>query len=305
MARKIVPILIVAAAVAAGAWWYLQQGEAAGPELGGSGTIEGTTAEVTPRIAGRIVAIHADQGDRVERDAVLVELSHEELDEQLAQVQAAVETADAMIAAARDQERLARTNLRHAQAETRRARDLQASGSLSRQTLDAAINVRDSLRAQVAAAHSQVAAAEAQRAQAEAQGRFVERQIENATLTCPLDGIVLHRNLEVGENAFPGSSVLTVVDDRNLWVKIYVSEATLGRVRVGMPARVTVDTFADRIFEGTVTYVSPVAEFTPRNVQTREERVRLVFAVKVRVDGSGGELKAGMPADVELVEQQG
>ncbi len=300
--KKIVPILILVAAIAGATWHFLQKDEGAVAVLGGSGTIEGTRAEVTAKIAGRIVAIAATEGQRVSAGDVLVELAHDELDQQLATAKAAVIAADANIAATKDQKRLAETNLRLANIEYNRAKKLRASGSVSQQALDHAKAARDSLRVQKAATTSAIAAAEALRQQAEAQVGYVESTIANARLACPVDGVVVTRNLEVGENAFPGSSVLSIVDDRNLWVKVYVGGDAIGLVKLGAKAGVTIDSFADRSFPGTVTYVSPTAEFTPKNVQTQEERVRLVYAVKVAVDGTDGELKVGMPADVEIAD---
>lgn len=302
MHKKIIPIVVLLAMIAGAVYFFTRSANQSEHRLGGSGTIEGTVAEVTTKIAGQILKIHADEGQRVTADQLLVELSHDELDKQLDQVNAAIETAGAMIDAAKDQQKLALAQQKNAKAEYQRAKKLFQSGSISKRTLDAATTARDSIDAQVEAAGSQIKAAQAQQKQAQAQAGFVKSQIANATLFAPIDGIVLTKNLEAGENAFPGSSILTLADDRNLWVKVYITGAMLGRVKIGLKAKVFIDTFPDKNFPGQVTYVSPVAEFTPKNVQTQEERVRLVYGVKVKVDGSGGELKIGMPADVELVE---
>ena len=302
MARKIFPILILAAALA-GAFWWLGGKRGPAVTLGGSGTIEGTTVEVTPKIAGRIETIRADEGDRVEKGRVLVELAHDELDRQLDAVNATIQAAEQMADAARRQDQAVGAQTRNAQANAKRAEALHGSGSVSQQALDAAATLRDALQAQQAAAQAQVRAATAQIAQAQAQARFLQAQIANATLAAPISGTVQNKNLQVGENAFPGSSVLTIVDDGDLWVKVYVPESMLGRVKVGMKANVSIDTYPGRTFGGTVSFVSPQAEFTPKNVQTTEERVRLVYAVKVKVDNACGTLKVGMPADVALLER--
>jgi HlyD family secretion protein len=302
MARKIFPILILVAALA-GAFWWLEGRRGPAATLGGSGTIEGTTVEVTPKIAGRIATIRADEGDRVEKGAVLVELAHDELDRQLDAVNATIQAAEQMAKAAGEADRAATAQLRNAQANAKRAEVLHGSGSVSQQTLDAAATLRDALQAQQGAAQAQARAAAAQIAQAKAQAQYLRAQIANATLPAPIAGIVQTKNLQVGENAFPGSSVLTLVDDGDMWVKVYVPESMLGRVKVGMKAAVSIDTYPGKTFAGTVSYVSPQAEFTPKNVQTTEERVRLVYAVKVKVGNEGGTLKVGMPADVALLER--
>jgi HlyD family secretion protein len=146
---------------------------------------------------------------------------------------------------------------------------------------------------QIEAARAQVTQAEA--ALAEAQARLADTRIES-----PTDGIVLRKNLEPGATATPGTPVLTLVDPQTLWVRAYVSEVDLGRVRLGQAARVTVDAFPGRAFEARVTEIAPEAEFTPRNVQTQKERVNLVFRVKITVANSDGRLKPGMPADAVI-----
>jgi len=288
--KRIIPLIVVLLIIGAGYYYWSQQraGEK-GPELAGSGTIEATQVEVTARIPGRILVIHAREGDRVTKDELLVELSHNELDRQLQQAQAAVE-------AAAQQVRLVRTNLTNARTERKRVRALHESGSVSRQKLDTVETAVKSLEVQRAGA------AKLQE-QAEAAVAFVESQIENAYLHCPLDGVVLTENLHVGENAFPGSSVLSLADLSDMWLTIYLPERLLGRVKLGMKARITADSYPDKTYEGRVSHISSEAEFTPKNVQTKQERVRLVYAVKIAVSDHGGELKIGMPADAELIEE--
>jgi HlyD family secretion protein len=303
MARKVLPVLILVVALGAAFWWLSKRHEGGAAVLGGSGTIEGTTVEVTPKIAGRIAAVRVKEGDRVEKGAVVVDLAHDELDRQADAIAATIRAAEAMAGAAREQEAAVRVQADTARKNAERAEKLAASGSISAQALDVATAQRDALAAQLAAVRYQAGAAQAQAATAKAQAEVLAAQVANATLAAPIDGIVFTKNLEVGENAFPGSSVLTLVDDGDLWVKVYVTESMLGRVKVGMAAEVTVDSFPGKTFAGTVTTVSPQAEFTPKNVQTKEERVRLVYAVKVKVDSADGALKVGMPADVALLER--
>ena len=116
----------------------------------------------------------------------------------------------------------------------------------------------------------------------------------------PMDGVVLRKNVEVGETVGAGTPVFTIGNLMDPWVKVYVKEDKLGLVRLGQKASVTVDSLKNRSFDGTVTFVSSEAEFTPKTVQTDEERVKLVFGIKVKVANPGGELKPGMPADVRI-----
>jgi len=104
----------------------------------------------------------------------------------------------------------------------------------------------------------------------------------------------------VGEMATPGVAILTLGDLDHMWVTVYIKETDLGRVKLGQEARVSVDSFPGKEYPGRVTHISEKAEFTPKTIQTKEERVKLVFAVKVAIGNADGELKPGMPADVEL-----
>jgi HlyD family secretion protein len=143
--------------------------------------------------------------------------------------------------------------------------------------------------------------ARAQLAQAEAALRVADAQLANTTIRAPFDGVVTVRGREPGEIVPAGSAVVSLMNRDDRWVRIYVSESRIGAVRVGQPASITSDTFKGRSYPGLVVYISSEAEFTPKNVQTREERVKLVYAVKVRITGDPGyELKPGMPADVRL-----
>jgi HlyD family secretion protein len=146
----------------------------------------------------------------------------------------------------------------------------------------------------VETARAQVAQAEAALAQARA-------RLADTRLEAPMNGVVLRKNLEPGATAAPGAAIVTLVDPSDLWLRAYIAETDLGRVRIGQPARVTVDAFPGQPFEGRVTEVASEAEFTPRNVQTQKERVNLVFRVRVAIASPDGRLKPGMPADAVIV----
>lgn len=137
--------------------------------------------------------------------------------------------------------------------------------------------------------------AEARAALASARARLAETRI-----VAPLTGLVLRKNTEVGETVGPGVSLLTLIDPNDLWLRAYVPEPDVGRIRLGQAAAVTVDAYPGRAFPGRITEIASEAEFTPRNVQTRKERVNLVFRVKIAVTNVDGVLKPGMPADAEL-----
>jgi HlyD family secretion protein len=146
----------------------------------------------------------------------------------------------------------------------------------------------------------EVAMAEAQVRQAEAAVRLVDAQVAQLTLTAPLDGIVTSRSAQVGETATAGSPLLTIANLDEVTLVIYVPETRVGQVQLGQGVEVQVDSFPTQVFEGHVANIAGEAEFTPRNVQTQEERVNLVFAVKVSIPNLDQKLKPGMPADAAI-----
>jgi HlyD family secretion protein len=223
----------------------------------------------------------------------------------------AVEVARAQFEAARHQVVAAREAVRQAQAalalaragasqiEIRR-RDVQVAEAQVQQAMAALASARAGyetvrLRAQ------EVEAARAQVVQAEANLRYLLAQRENLTIRAPLAGLVLARSVEEGEVVNAGTPIVTIADIRRVWIRLFIPEEQLARVKVGQPVRVFVDAFPGRPFQGRVTEVSSRAEFTPANIQTKEERVKLVFAVRVSLDNPEGLLKPGMFADAEII----
>lgn len=128
-----------------------------------------------------------------------------------------------------------------------------------------------------------------------------ETQLGYTILRSPQAGVVLRTHAEPGEMIAAGTPAATIADLRNIWLKIYIPEPQLGRVKLGQTAEVTADSYRGKVYRGTVTFINSEAEFTPRNVQTQEERVKLVFAVKIAVDNPNQELKPGMPADARIL----
>jgi len=146
----------------------------------------------------------------------------------------------------------------------------------------------------------QVAAARAQVEQARSALALAGSRLKEMTLTAPVTGVVLRKSMEAGETANPGVPILTLMDPRDVWIRAYVPEEELGRIKIGDRARVSVDAYAGRPFEGRITEIASEAEFTPKNVQTKKERVNLVFRIKIAVDNPEGILKPGMPADADV-----
>lgn len=138
---------------------------------------------------------------------------------------------------------------------------------------------------------------------ADANYSLISASIQNAIIPSPIEGIVLARNCEIGEMAFPGAPIITVADLTKVWIKIYVTETDLGHVRHGQKAEVFIDSFPDKAFTGKVVSISNRAEFTPKTIQTKDERTKLMFAVKITVANPDMILKPGMPADAYIITE--
>lgn len=153
---------------------------------------------------------------------------------------------------------------------------------------------------EIGATPEQIAAGAAQVEMARAALDVLEAQSDKFTLRGPISGLVLERPAQVGEVALPGAALMTLADLGNVTLTLYVPEDRLGMVQLGQPVSVTVDAYPGRTFKGSVTFIATQAEFTPKNVQTRQERVNMVFAVKVELPNPDHALKPGMPADAVI-----
>jgi HlyD family secretion protein len=147
----------------------------------------------------------------------------------------------------------------------------------------------------------EVSIAQAQVSQAEAALGMLQVQFDKMSLHSPLGGLVSNRPIHVGETASPGATLMTIANLEEVKLTVYIPENRYGRIQLGQSVNVQVDSFPDRVYEGSVVYISSEAEFTPRNVQTKEERVNTVFAVKILIPNPDHELKPGMPADATIV----
>ncbi|MEK6647002.1 MAG: efflux RND transporter periplasmic adaptor subunit [Candidatus Firestonebacteria bacterium] len=259
-------------------------------EIGGSGTIEVTEVEISSKLLGRIEKIMCDEGDRVKAGDLLVTLMHPEFDAQLEQAKASLDAV---------QEQMVQLNLQVVNAKKNfdRAKELFNAGFYSKQQLEKE-------ETQYKVLNSQLVAAKQLYNQSNAQITYINTQIENTYLKTPISGVVLQKNAQPGETITAGMSILTIGDLEKIWIKIYVSGDKLGKIKLKDKAIVKIDTFPNKNYEGKITYISSEAEFTPKNIQTKDERVRLVYAVKISVDNKNEELKAGMPADAVIYVQK-
>lgn len=319
-------IVIAAVVIAAGIvlrFTVLRGG--GGGALEASGTVEATEAQLGFQTPGRIEVVRVHEGDRVRAGDTLAALDRAELDARRAQAAAQLSAARSLLAElesgarseeraqAREALRAASERLGDARRDLDRVRRLFEAGALSQEAYDKArlgFEVAQAQHDQAQQASQLVETGprreriDAQRAavqQAEAAVRQVEAALSNAVIRAPMGGVVTVRDREPGETVGAGAPVLTVMNLDERWVRIYIREDRIGAVRLGQRADISADTYPGKTYGGSVSFIASVAEFTPRNVQTTEERVKLVYAVKVRITAdSTYDLKPGVPADVRL-----
>jgi HlyD family secretion protein len=305
--RILLAILLLAAA---GGFWAFRTRSREKPLLL-SGSIEARDAEVGSLVGGRVLAVHADEGARVAAGQPLVTLETDLIGHQIREQEARVEEARANLARTRRgprQEEVARARAEWENAEKDRQRleSLMKDGVIGRQQYDAAATkarTAEELYRELARGSRPEDIAAAEAAYQREQGRlaYLNRQKEEAVVRAPSAGTIEALDLRPGDIVGPNQPVARILEPGQLWVRVFVPEPTLGRVRVGQEAFVKVDAFPDREFPGAVVEISDQAEYTPRNVQTLEQRMDQVFGVKVAIEPAP-ELKPGMAAVVRLEE---
>jgi HlyD family secretion protein len=272
-----------------------------------SGTIETDEVRVASRYGGRVEKIHVQEGDVLRAGQVMVELDAAELRARRDLAQATLAELEAgprkeEVAAAKADWEAAAAELSFARTERRRAEELFTQRAVAEADRDRAVSRAEAQKV-VAAARSRydllLAGTRPERiAQARAQLAEVETQLVEMKILAPGDCVLEVLGVKVGDVLAPNREVATLLLPAHTWVRVYVPEPWLGHIRIGAGVPVRVDSFPGKDFAGKVEQIARAAEFTPRNVQTVEDRVKQVFGVKVRLDATGGELHAGMAADV-------
>jgi HlyD family secretion protein len=324
MRRILLIAAILVLAAGAGAGWWLLRGDAAPPELVLYGNVDLRQVALAFNNNERIAAVLVQEGDHVHTGDVVARLDVSRLDPMVEQAQAQVAAQRAVVARLHHGSRpeeiaQARANVESAEADAQNAhrqferkKALLGTNAASQQETDAAeatarvadarieIN-RKALDLTLAGPRQEdIDQAEGQLRASEAQLAYLRIELADAELKAPLDSVVRSRLMEPGEMASPQKPVfsLAVIDPK--WVRAYVAEPDLGKLAAGMAASVAVDSFPDQRFEGWVGFISPVAEFTPRTVQTTELRTSLVYEVRVFVKDPSDRLHLGSPATVTL-----
>ena len=322
--RWALALLLIGAVSVAAAWAGRHLGAGYEAPVSVTGTIEATQVDVSVKITGRILERLVNEGDKVTRGQPLVRLDDSELAADVRRLEASLRSAQATL---RDLEKGARpqeiedARAAVSSAEATRSmteREFQRNDKLFKQNLIAAQDVDrarqafDVARAQERSAREKLAlllegsrpdqidAARWQVSQAESALVQAQSRLREAMVVSPIDGVVLRKNLEAGETANPGVPILTLVNPKDVWLRAYVPETEVGRLKVGDTAKLRVDAFPDRVFSGRLTEIGSEAEYTPRNVQTKKERVNLVFRIKIQIDNPQGILKPGLPADADV-----
>jgi len=273
-----------------------------------SGTIETDEARVASRYGGRVETIFAQEGDALKPGQVIVELDAAELHAQRDRVAAQLEEAVAgprpqEIAAAKADWEAQVAQLDFARADAKRMEELFADKTVSTAERDLAASKANALEKNVAAAKSRydlllAGTRPEQIAQTRAQLAELESHMREMKISAPTNCVLEVLSVKVGDVLAPNQQVATLLLTNHIWVRVFVPEPWLGHVAIGEAVKARVDAFPGRDFSGVVEQIQRSAEFTPRNVQTVEERVKQVFGVKVRLDNTEGKLRAGMAADV-------
>lgn len=293
-------------ALAGYAGWLLWQPGA--PSTSVSGTVESDEVRVASRYGGRVEKIHAREGDTLKAGQVIAELEATELTSRRDEAVAVLAEMEAgprkeEIESARKTWESLVAELDWARLEAERARELFAAKTLPQSELD-----RTAIQERAATKNADAARSRydlllagtrpEQIAQARARLAEIDAQLREMRISAPGDSVLEVLSVKVGDVLAPNREVATLLLPDPLWVRVFVPEPWLGRIKPGEDVTVHVDSFPGRGFKGTVEQIARAAEFTPRNVQTAEERVKQVFGIKVRLDNAEGLLRAGMSSDV-------
>jgi HlyD family secretion protein len=333
--KKILIIVFVLLLAGVGALVYFGQWQSQRGEMYYSGTIEATQANLAFQVNGRVVNVAVREGHVVTKNQLLAELDPAELQSRKDQAEANLDRsiktreqlttllsiykntlpadvarAEATIASAKDIMEDARKNYRRYEqlfnqgVVTEKERDAVKLGYDNAKSRfddgEAALRQAKSNLKKIEATEKEIEAANAQSKQAKAAMEQSDIQLQYARLLAPFNGIITSRNVEPGEVVTTGREVLSMADLSIVDLKIFVDETEIAKVKPGQDVDIKVDTFPNKTYKGKVAFISPEGEFTPKIIQTKKERVKLVYLVKVSIPNPDLELKTGMPADAWL-----
>jgi len=328
MNKKILAVAAAGVLIAGTVFFFYSRQNSSNSRLKLSGTIEVTSVELSFKVPGKMQQRLVDEGETVKAGQIVARLEDTELkDERSARLaeQRAAQAGLADIKAGNRREEIAQGEaiLARMRAEADKcAKDAVRMEALFRREvipqkdLDTARAARDASAAAVREAEDRLRllkigarpdAIKERQSRAEAAGAMLalaEERLAQSILKSPLDGVVLAKHAEAGEMLAAGAPVVTVAKLDEVWVRAFIPEYEVGLVKLGQKAQITVDTWPGRHFDGRVSFISPQAEFTPKNVQTEKERVKLVYRIKITIPNPKQELKPGMPADALILLDQ-
>jgi membrane fusion protein YbhG len=289
-----------------------------------SGNIETTNIILSSQVAGQVEKVLSTEGDQVKMGDTLLIIDHDILQIKLKQTHAGENASRAQldlavtgarnedIILAQEQHNQASSNYELANLDFERMKNLFAEQAITKKQHDDAETRFTIAKSKLSAAKEnlkkiknisrpeEIAQKRANYENAQANVELIKKQISDSHITAPIDGFIVERFVELGESVNYGSSIFKVADLSIVELIVYVNEENLGKVKLGQTVDISTDSYKDKVYEGNVVFISPEAEFTPKNIQTKDERTKLVFAVKVDVPNPEFELKAGMPADAKI-----
>src|SRR6266853_1973107 len=334
--RKFVLTLVVVAALAASAYFvwraFFAQPKLPDSIVALSGRVEGDDSAISPKTSGRILEIRFREGDAVKAGDIIAILSDEQIRAREEQAQAAVAIMEARGKAARDQIAVLQQQMEQNQLQTAQSkvdaegRVRQAEAELAAAVAEANRRVEASkgalttakanlenpgireaqvsmVRKQIIQQQSEVASADANTEQVRGQLREAQANRRDLVVVAPFDGVVVTRAAEPGEVVTAGTALVTIVDLNKVYLRGFVPEGQIGKVKLGQPAHVYLDSNPNRPVDAWVSRIDPQATFTPENTYFKDERVKQVVGVKLQLKGAIGFAKPGMPADGEILTQ--
>lgn len=306
--RIVLALLVLAVGAAGGGYYWWQQQASRLPDniATANGRIEAEEVHVATKYAGRVAEVLVEEGDMVEKGQVLAIMDTAEL-------LASLERANADVAQAKEASAEARalivqrtSELTFAKQELDRASFLVQKGHVSKERMDQRQTEHDIAQAALEAARARLATAERSVEAAIAEAKRIQTQIDEATLIAPRSGRIQYRLAEPGEVLASGGRVLTLLDLTDVYMTIFLPTNKVGRVFVGSEARIILDAAPDYVIPAYVSFVSSEAQFTPREVETRSEREKLMFRVKVKIDpelllAHIEKVKTGLPGEAYVL----
>ena len=285
--KKLIIVLVIIAVAGLGFYSFKSWRENAiynNPAFtSGNGRLEATEVSIAAKNAGKIENVFVDEGDYVKKNQLLAQMQTNVLNAELAQAKAMILVKEAELASAKAGVMHKQSNYDNAKKRYDRAKSLYASKAVSQQTYENDESVFKGASAELASANAKVKQAEAAIAAAKADAQRIQADIDDCRLTAPLEGRIQYKVAEPGEILSSGGRVLNLVDLTDVYMTFFVPEMVAGKIRIGADVRILLDALPDVPIPAKISYVASTAQFTPKTVETRVERQKLMFRVKAKI----------------------